>query len=836
MFGYPGISGFPAVCGGGTPTSLVLPDCAWLGKASQTTAYNGVTLDTGKRTSAFVYLNSDPFSALDASLRDLPLVVRLHGYAKGRLDATLTQTVTAGSLAGATETAVTDYQRATSGLRFDIPQSWLEAVAAGANGTFDLDASVSIQPGHGDVEQCAQAGIVIVVALTTTCRDNDTYKVTGVRARHFNFEPVIRMIAMLRPDQTLSSLHDAQSVLQRTRDLFPGGESFHVSDYAATIHMDPYQFTADSENCPKPKDKAGNLIAEDTAAVQARVRACRTSYVASVMRAWVYARQPSERLSRTRGYNILVGVHSYDSGDGQNEGGAKFQGDVSGMKDPGNQPWIHIDDGTRNWPLKAAGHEMGHAFGAVHAGIHYFIGGDPSCGGDLNRQVGEPWPPGDSGRLEGIAFDARTSTRAVDLDTPGTYGRPLFDLMSYCANDDNSWLSARNWNQFVQAMGKLGDGIPFRRAALRVATVKDTGYVTGSLLFPGARIDHVEPAQKGAEVPAADPGSTTRIRAYDAGGKLIDDIGAHTDLNHNGGGGTFVAPLPAATRRIELVDNGQVADERAAGVAPKLRLTAPKRGAHARGSLEVRWTATDPDSAGDLTATVQFSPGANKWETVSYGASTGRATLPAALLQSSRRARVRVRVTDGFGMAEATSAPFRADGSPPRAQIVRPVESERLQAGQRVLLVGQATDDADRQLTGRRVRWFAGARRLGTGARLAAKLPAGTVRLRMVAVDSHGRKATATRTLHVTPPPLSLTKLHAANARAGARRAAVTVAATRAAVLQAGGRRYAIGPKAHRISVRLPTTPKLGIVRVPLRLKPRDGGAPGSATLIVLRL
>ena len=120
---------------------------------------------------------------------------------------------------------------------------------------------------------------------------------------------------------------------------------------------------------------------------------------------------------------------------------------------------------------------------------------------------------------------------------------------------------------------------------------------------------------------------------------------------------------------------------------------------------------------------------------------------------------MRVRVTDGFGVAEATSAPFRADGAPPHAQIVRPAGSESLQTAQRIELVGQATDDADRQLTGKRVRWFAGARRLGTGARLATRLPAGTVRLRMVAVDTHGRRAIATRTLHVTPPPLSLTKL-----------------------------------------------------------------------------
>jgi hypothetical protein len=105
----------------------------------------------------------------------------------------------------------------------------------------------------------------------------------------------------------------------------------------------------------------------------------------------------------------------------------------------------------------------------------------------------------------------------------------------------------------------------------------------------------------------------------------------------------------------------------------------------------------------------------------------------------------------------------------------------------------------------------------------------------MVAVDAHGRRAVATRTLRSTPPPLSLTKLHAAGVKAGARRATVTIAASRAAVVRAGGRRYAIGPRARTIGVRLPKQPKVGIVQVPLRLQPIGGGASGSATLIVLR-
>ena len=832
MFDYPGVGGFPDLCGGGTPTSLTQPDCKWLGKESQTARYRGVTLDAGKPTSAFVYVDHTAASVPDAGLRNLPLVVRLHGFAPGRLNATLTQTVTLGSRDFTPNDFVTDYARGTAGLRFVIPQTWLDAVAAGSNGAFDLDATVSIAEGHPEAEQCARVTVVETLPLTT-CGDNDTYKVTGIPARHFTFQPVIRTVALLTPGQTLNSLNNPQSVLQRTRDLFPGGESFRVSDYVASIRIDPYKYTADSDNCPRRKDDKGDLILEDKAATAARVRQCRSDFVQSMMRAWVYsAPRPGDPLFKDRGYNILVGVHSYDGGDGQNEPGRTFAGGVSGMQTPGEQPWLHLDDGTRNWPLKSAAHEMGHAFGASHAGIHYGIGGDPSCGGDLNGEHGEPWPPADSGRLEGIAFDARNGNRAVDRNVPDASGRPLFDLMSYCADDSNSWLSPRNWNQFVQAMGRQEGNIPPLRATERAATVKDTAYVAGSLILATARIDHLEPAQKGRVVPAALPGSFVRVHAFDAGGRLLGDVGAHIDLSSDGGGGTFVAPLPARTKRVELIVKGQKVDERAApATAPTVKLTAPAAKTHARKALDVRWRARGRD----LTATIDFSPGGAKWQTVYFGPSTGHATLPAELLQASGKARVRVRVSDGFSAATATSPAFRVDGAPPTAEIVRPVAGERLEAGQRVILVGHATDDAGRELKGRALRWLAGRKRLGTGARLTARLPAGKMTLRLVATDARGRRTTAKRTVRSTPPPLTITRLRSGWVKANAPRAVMSIAASRAAVLRAGGRSFAVGPKARRLRVSLPGKAKTGIVLVPLRLTPRGGGSGIRATLVVLR-
>ena len=58
-----------------------------------------------------------------------------------------------------------------------------------------------------------------------------------------------------------------------------------------------------------------------------------------------------------------------------------------------------------------------------------------------------------------------------------------------------------------------------------------------------------------------------------------------------------------------------------------------------------------------------------------------------------------------------------------------------------------------------------------------------------------------------------LTRLEApARVKAGARTASVTVAASRAALLRAGGRTFTVGPKARRLAIPLAARPKAGIL------------------------
>jgi hypothetical protein len=854
MFEYPKVAGFPSICGGGTPTSVRVENrCQWEGKKSQSAEYQGLILDAHKRTSVIVYV--DHRFGSDIELTNVPLEVRLHGHSPGRLDASLRQTVTSGQLRGSPYAAVSLKERGDEayGVRFDLPLTWLDAVASPTSGTFDLDATVSIPPGHPDATQCRQtSGIEAETGGTTgapkPCTDNDTYKLTDIFARNLTFHPIFRMIAVLSENQPLISLDPAQSVVRNARELYPGGEDWQVSDYSAELTIYPAKFDPDfdttNKNCPKPapvKDTNGKDIPETVEAQAARVRTCVNDHVAAVIKAWVLqdGGTGGNIFDRPngRGYNVLIGVHRYQVPvpTGGLEPGAMFAGSASGMRTPLSQPLIHIDSGKMNRSLTSAGHEIGHAFGASHAGFNPGAGGgiagDLSCGGDRNSQVGEIWPPDGAGRLQAVSIDPTTRERTVDVDEPiKSAGNVLFDFMSYCAPNDRASISPRNWNQYLQRMIEMEGR---RRRAARTEMTKGTGYLVGFFTGSSAVISSTEPARPGNAVPAAEPGSSIVARAFDASGKSLGDFGAHIELNTNGGGGTFSAPLPEGTARVELILDGRKVDERAEGAVPTVKLTAPRGRVRARKNLNVRWNAADPDTS-ELNAAVEFSADNGKtWRTVTYGVSSGHATVSAKILEASRKARVRVRVSDGFHTAVASSKKIRVDGTRPTAQILRPDAGERIQGGERITLLGQGADDRDLPIKGKRLRWFAGKKRLGRGAKLKVRLPAGKVKLRLVATDRIGRRTVATRKLRVTAPPLRLTKLVTRSVKARARRAVVKVAASRSAVLLVAGKRYRVGPKAHKLRIRLPKRPKAGILRIPLRLKAQ--GASVKATLIVLR-
>jgi hypothetical protein len=218
-------------------------------------------------------------------------------------------------------------------------------------------------------------------------------------------------------------------------------------------------------------------------------------------------------------------------------------------------------------------------------------------------------------------------------------------------------------------------------------------------------------------------------------------------------------------------------------------------------STLVSWRAADAD--GDaLRASIDYSAdGGRTWRAVASDLGGRSVRLPARALSASRTARLRVRINDGFDTTIAVSGTFRARGAAPRVRIV--TRGQSMGADAVLLLEGSAFDDAGRPLTGRRLRWFAGRRLLGTGERLAAQgLPASTRAIRLVATDATGRSAQTQVRIRVTPvKPQFLVFEAPPSVDRRARRLGQRVAATVPAELRIAGRRFRLSRSARRITL-----------------------------------
>jgi hypothetical protein len=474
-------------------------------------------------------------------------------------------------------------------------------------------------------------------------------------------------------------------------------------------------------------------------------------------------------------------------------------------------------------PITAVAHELQHALGRPHAGT------DPSCYPDA-KQLGVGWPKDERGLLQGIGLDPRPGSGGgrgpFALLSPGANAGPAewYDLMSYCNAKDKAdeWVSPRGWTELVnfhppRSAVASRQGVQARAAqggpVLRVVATADTaGGLTLSGLSPGAG-----PAEPG------DPASPFVLETRDAAGRTTRAATRmHAEALPDGGGIMLSGDVPAAGAAMVVVrrEGASVAVRRVrSAAAPTVRLLAPR----ARGAAPlVRWRASDAD--GDrLVARVEYSANAGRtWRTVYLGASSGAARLAGTQLAPSRRARVRVRVDDGFNEAVATSPVFTVVPAAPEARIADPDGPLRVRPGAPVILRAEASAGGQR-LTGRALRWQAGRRTLGTGETITIPaLAAGRHVVRLVAT-ANGRSTIRTVTLTAPAVRAQFLALSApGRVRPRARSARVRVASTVAATLSAGSRRVGtVGPRARTLTVRI--RPGSGPVQLGLALRTPAG-------------
>jgi len=520
---------------------------------------------------------------------------------------------------------------------------------------------------------------------------------------------------------------------------------------------------------------------------------------------------------------------------------------------------------TDDRPLSAMAHEFSHGIGRTHAGLECGSGADaaadeangtePDKGDDAlsGGQSGETWPQlvggtnfvGGSikntfvastkveadGALDGVGLrgmeDLANSPYEItaNLTLPAPGGE-VYDLMSYCGGNSSVWMSVRNWNRDVE----YAEGVPVdvagpvgffarRSPPARASSVRSLAvsvvYDTGS---GRPQVMSVAP-DEGQPTPSA-PGGLSLI-ARDAAGHPLASAGAFAYPVHLDGAAPqllIVGKVPAkGTRAVEVLQNGQVlAVDRASSAAPTASLVFPRRGNRVGGprGAVIRWRSHDAD--GDpLKATIRYSPDDGRtWRTVFSGPDQGSATLPSSQLGASKRARIRLYVSDGFSEAIATSPRFLAIGAPPQVAITNPGRGLRASAGSALGLTGSAFDDAGVRLTGRSLTWRSGRVILGRGERaMTVALPAGKHVITLTARDRHGRSATASVRVTILPsvPIVRLLRVpHRTSRKATA--LTIRIATLAPATMIVAGRTVLLGRDQR--SIRVPIRPG----RKPLKL------------------
>ena len=235
---------FAVECGGGTPTSweLIQGVCSLGLEPPRFKRYKGVELDARKPATAIVYVDmadAAPGQKLEVSLR----LIR-----QGKpWDVPLRATITPPPAAGTPFVTAAERGDRKRGVPFVLPAYWL---CCTGGDRIDLKATVAFPKVFGQQpRQCASG-----------CTDDDRYTLWGlplVTAPPVRVESVdLRKVGIGAVD-TWSA--PPGTLLQRARQVYPGGEGWSVFSSGATIDIkDVLGWTIDSPQCallegPEPR-------------------------------------------------------------------------------------------------------------------------------------------------------------------------------------------------------------------------------------------------------------------------------------------------------------------------------------------------------------------------------------------------------------------------------------------------------------------------------------------------------------------------------------------------------------------------------------------------------
>ncbi|MGO9794366.1 MAG: hypothetical protein ACLP8S_34030 [Solirubrobacteraceae bacterium] len=799
-----------------------------LGPGGLSAQYQGVTLVSGGPTYVRVFvadrvgagLSTQPLAGVTVSLH---VAVQTTGGFLKPPAALQPQLIYAPPTVGlGINFAVSERTNGEGGYVFTIPDG-LWTYFNNAHGTSLTMTANLYAPETDTIGQCADP----------QCAENDTFTMTGIGPFLPPVPLIIQTVAMGPPGFRLAPFVSTFGPLRR---MYPGGYGFiirppggYTIDTSSVdgLHLatGPGGTTVVLDSNNNPTSVCGTPVPTTAALLDN----CRSPLYLQLVNQWngqhsglPLGTTPGDR--STALYDLVLGVlTSHRSATPSTSALAALTGELqaNGPLNPTDPATIAPDafvDESR--PVGAVSHEFGHELGLIHAG--------QNCPGLAGSGANEPWPPDNTGALQSYGFDV-TSVR-----TPRTGNRPLyqfqvfppsdFDVMSYCGSDSTRWLSAENWERTIQTLAAYDTQLQASLAAAAKARVQEetvrlaasaadssvTVGVYGLITDGQATISAVGPLAS-SHIPTPTNAVGLSLRSIGASGGVLADTPISVAHIHVDGGNpttaTFIGEAPADVQTLQVLSSGTAIGSRTRPAhGPTVALTAPKPGTRAgsRG-LKVSWRESEAGHEQLLASVDVSTDGGSTWNSVTEGLTGSSATIPADALPTSRRGRIRVRVSDGFAETAAVSGLLRFPGSPPTVTITSVIPGVVARSDRSVDVYGQALDETGRILEGKALRWYLGRKLLGTGTALSlSDLTPGRHLLRLEARGHTGRVGVASVAMRIlAEAPAFIAVSAPASVPRSARSMLVTVEASEPATLRVGTRHFAVGVRPTRVRISL---------------------------------
>jgi hypothetical protein len=369
----------------------------------------------------------------------------------------------------------------------------------------------------------------------------------------------------------------------------------------------------------------------------------------------------------------------------------------------------------------------------------------------------DPNWPYSTNAIQETGFDTRlpwvdTTTRktVVPSTTP--------DFMTYCQSGilPTKWISPYRWTNLLSALPAGASGV-FRSQAA-AGHFRRVLYISGELNSAGTgRLDPIivapgvfsEPGPRGrysVELVGRD-GEPTLTRSFVAMFRSVEgrrrrEVGFNLQL-----------PAEPETSAVVLRRGRRVLDRIDVTLRPpSVRVIAPNGGERfGRGSLAIRWRASDPDSR-VLSFSIMYSPDAGRsWFPVAANIHGRHFQMKTALVPGGARSMIRVAVTDGYNTVDDDSdRSFRLAPTAPDATILQPASGSRFGKGRSIVFQGAGTSADGEPLAQDALVWFADSRPLGIGQQIQAALPVGRHRVTLRVFDTNGTQSQASIRIRVT--------------------------------------------------------------------------------------